>query len=62
MSEIDIAGALIVGVPLLIFFGMIWWIWREEERRAQLRKERTEEWKQEIARFHESVKEIKRDE
>ncbi len=62
MSEIDIAGALIVGVPLLIFFGMIWWIWQEEERRARLRKERTEEWKWEIARFNESVKEIKRDE
>ena len=45
-------------MPLLIFFGMIWWIWREEKRRAQLRKERDEEWKREIARFHESAMEI----
>lgn len=58
MSEIDIAGVFIVGVPLLIFFWMIWWIWREEERRAQLRAQRTEEWKREIARFHESAREI----
>lgn len=58
MCEIDISGVFIVGVPLLIFFGMIWWIWREEERRARLRKERAEEWKREIARFHESAREI----
>ena len=58
MSEIDIAGVFIVGLPLLIFFGMIWWIWQEEERRARLRKERTEEWKREIARFHGSAREI----
>lgn len=62
MGEIDITGVFIVGVPLLIFFLMIWWIWGEEKRRDRLREERAEEWKREIARFHESVKEIKRDE
>ena len=33
MDEIDIAGAVLVGVPLLLFFLMIWWIWGEEKRR-----------------------------
>ena len=58
MSTDQIAGMLVLGVPFLLTLIFLIWLYGEEKRRAQLRKERDEEWKREIARFHESAREI----
>ena len=52
----DIIGFLTLAVPFVFMFVFFGWLYKEENRREQLRIQRNEEWKKEIQKFRDICK------